>query len=286
MRRRGRSPWPAPTAAAFGFLLWIHLPYAALPDDRLTVTALNVGKGASHVVTFPGGKLMVVDCGSAAQGDAGRRIVAPHLRGLGARRIDVLVLTHPHEDHTGGAAALLEEFPVGEIWVPAEVPLEAFGEAVVKFSGIVKRRSGGETYCAGGASVIVRGAGASGDVRANEKSLFLEVGSGDLCVWLPGDTEKGGASRKDADAKTKRIRVLFLPHHGSPSADPASWVDACRPSAVVSQNRNCFAGKNLLPSFEYFLLENGAFTVRTEGKAVRFDQESRLRIWKLLCRFP
>ncbi|HEY7528695.1 MAG TPA: ComEC/Rec2 family competence protein, partial [Candidatus Deferrimicrobiaceae bacterium] len=44
LRRSGRKPWPAPLAAASLFLAWIHLPFAALPDGRLTVTALNVGK--------------------------------------------------------------------------------------------------------------------------------------------------------------------------------------------------------------------------------------------------
>jgi hypothetical protein len=46
----GKGFWPAPLAAASAFLVWILLPYAALPDARLTVTALNVGKG-QHVVS-------------------------------------------------------------------------------------------------------------------------------------------------------------------------------------------------------------------------------------------
>jgi competence protein ComEC len=287
LRRRGKAPWPAALTAALAFLLWVHLPYAALPDDRLTVAAINVGKGAAHVVSFPGGRHMVIDCGSALRGDAGNNVVAPFLRGRGIRRVDVLVLTHPHEDHYGGAEVLLEQFPVAEIWIPAGVPPSAFGEAVSRRASIVRPKYGGEVFSAGGAQVIVRGTGASGEAAgANERSLLLEARYGSLSVWFPGDVEKGPAAWGRATGKGEGNRILFLPHHGSPGADPASWVRAARPSAVVSQNRNCFPEKNLLPSFESFLLENGMFAIRSDGDAVSCKQEGVFWVWKLLWRLP
>ncbi len=287
LRRRGKGSWPAPLAAALGFLAWIHLPYAALPDARLRVTALNVGKGSAHVVSFPDGRHMVVDCGSAARGDAGARIVSPFLRLLGARRVDALVLTHPHEDHFGGAAALLEQFPVGEIWVPGDVPLSSFGEAVARNARLVRRKYGGEKFSAGGADVVVRSAGGGGNAYGpNERSLVLEIRFDPLSVWLPGDVEKGPASWGRAERNDEAKRVLFLPHHGSRGAAPESWIDAARPSAVVSQNRNCFGRENLIASIRCFLLENGAFTATSDGVAVFCGQGGGWRIWKKLWRLP
>lgn len=287
LRRRGKAPWPAALIAAVAFLLWVHLPYAALPDDRLTVAAVNVGKGAAHVVSFPGGRHMVIDCGSALRGDAGGNVVAPFLRGRGIRRVDVLVLTHPHEDHYGGANVLLEEFPVGEIWIPAGVPPSAFGEAVSRKGSIVRPKCGGEVFSAGGAEVVVRGIGAPGKTAgANERSLLLEARYGSLSAWLPGDVEKGPAAWGRTAVKEGGKRILFLPHHGSRGADPSSWVRAARPAATVSQNRNCFLEKNLLFSVECFLLENGMFAVRSDGYAVSCMQEGVFRAWKHLWRLP
>ncbi|MBI5419892.1 MAG: MBL fold metallo-hydrolase, partial [Deltaproteobacteria bacterium] len=286
LRRGGKEPWPAALAAAAGFLLWIHLPYAALPDRRLSVTALNVGKGAAHVAVFPDGRCMVVDSGSAIRGDAGEKIVAPFLRSLGTGRIDVLVLTHPHEDHFGGAKSLLEGFRVKEIWVPGDVPLESFGDAVAQRGSLVRRKYGGECFSAGGATVRVRSAGCDGDPsRTNERSLVLEIRQGLLSVWLPGDVERGPAAWGPVEKREGEKRVLFLPHHGSPGADPASWLAAARPAVMISQNRNCFALKNLLPSVESFLLENGAFTVRSDGYGISWEQEGAL-LWRLLWRLP
>jgi competence protein ComEC len=220
LRRRGKEPWPAPLAAASLFMAWIHAPYAALPDGRLTVTALNVGKGAAHVVLFPDGRCMVIDCGSDLRGGAGERIVAPFLRGRGIRTLDVLVLTHPHEDHFGGASTLLGKFAVREIWIPGDTPLSCFGEAVQRSASKVRRMRGGETYSAGGAVVMVRSAGGAGRSHAaNEQGLVLEILHGRLSVWLPGDVETGPAAWGEKYAVPGQERVLFLPHHGSPGAD-------------------------------------------------------------------
>jgi competence protein ComEC len=287
LRRRGREPWPAVAAAALAFLAWIHLPYAALPQNRLTVTALNVGHGASCIVSFPGGRHMVIDCGSALRGDAGGRILLPFLRRRGIRRIDVLVLTHPHEDHYGGAGALLEEIEAEEIWIPEGFPAKAFGRAVASRTSRVRKKTAGAVFSAGGASVIVRAVGGAGDGRnANERCLLLEIRYGVLSVWHPGDIESGPSAWGPVPPKGGQVRVLFLPHHGSAGADPAGWLRVARPDAAVSQKWNCFGQENLVPSVQCFLLENGAFTISSDGRTVLLEQAQRARPLHFLWRLP
>ena len=44
--------------------------------------------------------------------EIGEDVVSPYLWGRSIRRIDVLALTHAHEDHIGGLGALMENFHV------------------------------------------------------------------------------------------------------------------------------------------------------------------------------
>jgi competence protein ComEC len=283
--RRGWRPWPVPVAASLLFLAWLHLPYIALPGRQLVLTALNVGRGAAHLVEFPGGGHMLIDCGSALRGNEGVRAVLPLLRSRGVRRLDALVLTHPHEDHYGGAAAVLASLPVGEIWIPENVPPEAFGPAVASWPGRIRAVRVDAVAGIGGAEVAVRAPRATGPAkRSNEGGIVLEVRFGILSIWLPGDVEGGARVWGRAGPAGGERRILFLPHHGSRGADPAGWVARCRPEAVVAQNTDCFAGENLVPSAQRFPLENGAFTVRSDGKTVSFEQEGRNGGWKLLWR--
>ena len=283
--RRGRRPWPATVLSAALFLCGIHAPYAALPRRDFSLTALNVGKGASHVVSFPGGANMLIDCGGALRGNAGARAVLPFLRGQGIRRIDVLALTHPHEDHFGGAAAVLAALPVREIWIPEGIPREAFGPAVASWTGPLRTVRAGVRERFGEAEVAVRAPANPGEGgKANERGMVLEIRFGILSMWLPGDVEGGASVWGRPPTEGEERRVLFLPHHGSPGAGPAAWIAFCRPDAVVAQNSRCFTGGNLIRSPERFVLENGAFTVRSDGRGVLFAQSAHSGVWKCLWR--
>jgi competence protein ComEC len=85
---------------------------ATLPDGRLHVIVMDVGQGDGILVVTPTGRSMLVDAGPDPD---------QTLRQLGAvmpwwrRSIDVLVLTHPHQDHVGGFPEVLRRFRVATI---------------------------------------------------------------------------------------------------------------------------------------------------------------------------
>jgi len=284
MLRRGIRPWVAAAGSSAAFLLWAHLPYLAMPEGGLSFTAINVGKGASHLATFPDGRRMLIDSGSALRGNAGERAVVPFLRRSGVHRVDVLVLTHPHEDHYGGAASVLSAFSVGEIWIPDGAGREEFGPAVAAFPGTVRHVRAGEEGRFGGASVLVRAPTGGTAGKTNDQGVVLELRFGILSLWLPGDLEGGPSAWGPTPSGGGELRVLFLPHHGSPGAAPAEWIRFCRPAATVAQNGDCFSGGILLPSGQRFLLENGAFTVRSDGTGATFEQTGRPWVFRLMWR--
>ena len=290
-----KAPWPAPVIVSALFLGWIHLPYIALPRMDLRLTALNVGKGSSFLVEFPGGGAALIDAGSAMQGNFGERAVVPFLRSRGVRRVDILVLSHAHEDHYGGAAAVLSTVAVGEIWLPDGVPIKEFGHAVSSWNGAVRRVRPGHSARFGNAELIVRGAEKDKAVKnPNEQSLLLELRfapqsrlrheQAEISIWVPGDVEKGPSEWGVATVSDKERRVLFLPHHGSQRADPGAWIAFCRPEAVVSQNSDCLAEENLLLSRKCFSLKNGALSLLFNGYGVLFAEEGRNPWWKILWR--
>ena len=91
-------------------VLWsvFNIPTSMQPQARL----LDVGQGQSLVFTTENSSL-VYDTGPALGNfDSGESIVKPVLKKLGARQIDLLVVSHRDNDHSGGTSALLNAFPV------------------------------------------------------------------------------------------------------------------------------------------------------------------------------
>ena len=93
---------------------------------------INVGYGESILLTAlkadGSAFAMLIDGGSGEDaeyaGYPARVRAAGHLRELGISRLDVLLNTHIHEDHTCGLPAVVDECEIGEYWccaLPKEV---------------------------------------------------------------------------------------------------------------------------------------------------------------------
>ena len=80
--------------------------------DEIGIVYLNAGQGDATIVRLPNGKVMVIDCNTD---DSPENIVA-YLKKAGIKKIDYLVLTHPHSDHMSGTKEIADHFEVGEVW--------------------------------------------------------------------------------------------------------------------------------------------------------------------------
>ncbi|MBK8983174.1 MAG: DNA internalization-related competence protein ComEC/Rec2 [Ignavibacteria bacterium] len=86
------------------------------PVNKLIITFLDVGQGDCALIETPCGKNILVDCGNSTETfDNGEKTIAPLLRRKGISKIDIIILTHMHQDHIGGVNYLLKHFEVKSI---------------------------------------------------------------------------------------------------------------------------------------------------------------------------
>jgi len=156
------------------------------------------------------------------------------------RRIDVVVLTHPHPDHANGLATVVERLDVGEVWtnglqngLPGLARLEA--AAAKKNVPVVRpHRIDG-----GGALVEVLHPIVEGAVRVekrwseNDGSIVLRVKYGQKALLLTGDIERAAEARLAASGQDLEAAVVKAPHHGSRTSSTAALVERTRAEVVV-----------------------------------------------------
>ena len=103
----------------------------------LTVHFIDVGQGDSILLTC-GKQTMLVDAGSETAGGT----VVDYLRAQGVTKIDYLVSTHPHRDHCGGLAEVVQNYPVKAALSPVTESeneyFSAFTAAAAKAQGITR----------------------------------------------------------------------------------------------------------------------------------------------------
>jgi competence protein ComEC len=96
-------------------IVWGNLAHRVHPP-ALRVVFFDVGQSDAALVTLPNGRHLLIDAGlRSAYQDAGARTVVPHLHRFGIRRLDAVVVSHPHSDHLGGLNSILRSVPVGRV---------------------------------------------------------------------------------------------------------------------------------------------------------------------------
>lgn len=196
---------PGLRCAALAACLAILGGTAARPEDGdWTLTVLDVGQGLAAVVET-GRRVLVFDTGPAWRGGgaAARVSLIPYLRARGIRRIDRLVVSHPDQDHAGGAASVAAAFAVG-----ATVTSCRSGDAwtwdLLRFE------------------VLHPPAGSTGS--DNDRSCAIRVaGSGGTALLL--------ADPESAAEDAMRLHALaadavLLPHHGSRTSSSPELIAA------------------------------------------------------------
>ena len=208
-------------------------------QDSLRFHVLDVGQGTSQVVELPEGRLMVMDGGGLRTPyfDVGERVVAPFIRYLGYGKIDIIVLSHPEQDHMGGLTALVKQFPVGELWTNEDISrnlswkrlLEACSQRGVRH--MVWRKGGTEHI--GDVRIKVRpSTGCKGARGKNGRSLVVELDYGKRSILLTGDI---GRTREQCLLKQGLgpVDVLVVPHHGSKTSSSSEFVRRIRPEIAI-----------------------------------------------------
>ena len=218
---------------------------------ELRVTYLDVGQGDAALVDLPDGKLLLVDAGGsvAHSPDPGERVIAPLLRAKRRSRIEAIIITHPHPDHFGGVAALIDEFQIGEIWdtdqATDEAPTSPAAQLLerARKKGIAIRTPKdfcGSPHHFGGATLDVLAPCPAFDAGydPNNNSIVFSLAFQKRRFLFMGDAEKDEEALLLEHAKgTSSLRADFLKvgHHGSRTSSTNAFLAAIQPQfAIIS----------------------------------------------------
>ena len=214
-------------------------------DAPFTLTALDVGQGESLLLRGPGATVLV----DTGEPDAD---VVRLLRREGVDRLDLLVVTHAHLDHVGGAPDVLAAMPVGVLWMHDApdgidvVPQHLAALREAERRGIPVRGPPPGAVVRVGAVVLEVLGPPSGRPylgtrsELNNLSIVLRASvEGAGSVLIAGDVEREAQADLLAGWRDAlRVDVLVVPHHGSRSSDVDFLRATGAHTAVISAGRD------------------------------------------------
>jgi len=273
--------WPGWSTAFASILLIISIIYYHYPQP-VYVHFIDVGQGDAALITTPRGRAVLIDTGGAVQQstnfDIGERVVVPYLKHYGIREIDYLILTHGHQDHAGGAAAIAESMPVKHLLLAREGYTSAVKALIEQINGHgVIPAYQGQSIMLDGVNISVVYAASSLAIQSrNELSSVIRISYGEHSFLITGDLEAKGEAAVLNGTIPIGSTVLKVGHHGAKTSTTPEFLQAVSPQygviSVGANNRHGHPHQETLRRLAeqqvkvYRTDQQGAVVFKTDGK--------------------
>ena len=262
-------------------------PTTAPQKDGLTIKVLDVGQGDAILVRSKE-KTILIDTSDIDE----REQLVRQLQKENVKKIDALMITHPHADHIGGFAEVAKRCDIGQIYDSGKTTTTAVYKDYLK---TVKKKNipfhvvkQGETLDFGdGVRFEVLGPPKlkGDDDNLNNASIVGRLVYGDFAMMFTGDTESA-AEKAIVKKYGKQMKsdVLKASHHGSKTSSSNVFLKAVTPKTVLisvgAGNDYGHPHQNIMKRYQkqgydiYRTDRDGTITVHSDGRSYTVKKET------------
>ena len=221
-------------------------------DKGMEVYFFDVGQADCTFIRLDG-YTMLIDAGNKADANSDLKItdninIVYELKRLGVEKIDIFVNTHPHEDHMGGSATIIENFEIGFVIAPNNEADGITTKFYTEFEKFMEMKDinwlypnehikVGDSFKFGSATVTILSPNAEVYKDKNNYSIALIIEYEGKSILFTGDIEEKAENEILTMALEKGILldvdVLKSAHHGSETSSSQEFLDAVKPEFVV-----------------------------------------------------
>ena len=203
----------------------------------LKIVYLDVGQGDSIYIGLPNGESMLIDAGESSASES----IIQYIKDNNDKgSIDYLIASHPHSDHIGGMAAVINALEIKSVWMPAEIhntkTFENLLDTIEENNLTIKNAKADKVlFDYGNLKAVFIAPNGSGYSNLNNYSAVILLTYNDRRFLFMGDAEEESEAEILAAVDDISADVLKVGHHGSSTSSAKAFIKAVSPKyAVIS----------------------------------------------------
>ncbi len=255
-------------------------------DRRLELVFFDVGQGDSILISTPDKKNILVDTGPWEWYLPAKAIIIPYLRNKGINNLDSVVLTHPDNDHVGGALEIFNNIKVKDVFHNG---LTEKTKTSLKIKNYILKNKINNGILTDGDSInldkkikikIIRPENIN-NRDTNEDCIILYITYKDFSALLMADSEAESLFNIQKHVK-KPVNIIKIGHHGSYNSLDYNFLNYLSPElAVISVGKKGYKyghpDNTVLKALDEFNVKtfrtdkDFAITVKTNGENYAYE---------------
>lgn len=214
-----------------------------IPKNYISLNMIDVGQGDSFYIETQNRKTILIDGGGSENSDydVGENILIPYLLNKGKTKIDLIIISHPHEDHIEGIFTALEKLKVKQVVISENIDKS---ELIIKLKKLCNEKNieiikvaANDTFKIDGLNFdVIYPKKETNDKNINNMSIVLKLKFGEITSLFTGDLEEKAEEEIKQNIK---VDILKVGHHGSKTSTSEEFLEKTKPKiALISVGKN------------------------------------------------
>ncbi len=200
-----------------------------IDNNKLNILFFDVGQADCELIIC-NGQTLLIDAGNNKDGEK----IVNAIRGLGITKLDYVIGTHVHEDHTGGMSYIIDSFDIGTFYLPYNTTsttnfYQRLLTSLMNKNLNITEANIGDTFQIGSARCVIMEVDNSEPENINEESIVVELSYGNQKYLFMGDAEKANEDKR----QWNDIDVLKVGHHGSNTSSSQNFLKQVLPEISI-----------------------------------------------------
>lgn len=200
-----------------------------IEPSKLNILFFDVGQADCELIIC-NGQTLLIDAGNNKDGEK----IVNAIRGLGIAKLDYVIGTHVHEDHTGGMSYIIDSFDIGNFYLPYNTTsttnfYKRLLTSLTNKELEITQANVGDKFQVGESICEIMSVDNSEPENINEESIVVELSYGSQKYLFMGDAEKVNEEKREWND----VDVLKVGHHGSNTSSSQKFLNQVLPEISI-----------------------------------------------------